>query len=86
MGEDELAMVATEDVLFPGIAFVGRERAIVIGGQRFGIGTKFGAAIAGCSGKGVGIHARRCGGTQVAGERFFKGPVAVVRRHGFLLP
>jgi hypothetical protein len=82
MGEYELAIVATQNMLFPEIAFVGGERAIVIGGQCFGIGTK----ISGRSGEGVGIWAGSCGGTQMASERFFKGPVAVVRRHGFLLP
>jgi hypothetical protein len=86
MAEDELAIIATEDMLFPEIAFLGRERAIVIGSQGLGIRTKFGAEIGAYSGKGICIHPRRCGRTQVAGERFFKGPVAVVRRHGFLLP
>jgi hypothetical protein len=86
MSEDKLAVLATYHMLFPEIAFLGGERAIVIGSKRLGVGTKFGAGIRSRSGKGLGIRAGRRGRTQLAGERFFKGPVAVVRRHDFLLP
>ena len=57
MGEDKLALVATYHMLFPEIAFLGRKRAIVIGGKRLGIGTKFGARIRRRSGKGLGVRA-----------------------------
>jgi 3-isopropylmalate dehydratase small subunit len=81
MREDELATVAADDVLFPEVAFLLGKAAIVIGGQQFGIGTEIGT----CSRESAAIGARRCGGAQVAGERFFKGSFAIVRRHGFLL-
>jgi hypothetical protein len=86
MGEDKLAVVATYHVLFPKIAFLGRERALVIGSKGLRIGTKFGAGIRRRSGKVPGIRAGRRGRTQLAGERFFKSSLAVVRRHDFLLP
>ncbi len=80
MRENKLAAVAAYDVLLPEVALLGRERAIVIGGQYLRIG----AEIRGRS-ESIRIRAGRRGGTQMAGERFFKGPVAVVKRHGVLL-
>ncbi len=42
MRKDNLATVAAQDVIFPESAFFERERTIVIGGQRFGIGAHSG--------------------------------------------
>jgi hypothetical protein len=85
MGQDKLTAIAAEDVLLPEIAFFGREGTIVIGGEYFGVGTKFERAFGGRSGWGIGVQAGGRGGTQMAGERFFKDPVAVVKRHVVLL-
>jgi hypothetical protein len=61
MSEDKLAAVAAQDMLFPEIAFLDRERAIVIGRQHLGIGTMFGqrrkGAFGGRSAKGVSVNA-----------------------------
>jgi hypothetical protein len=86
MRKDKLATIAAQDVILPEIAFFERERTIMIGGQRFGIGAESGERRQGSSGEAAGVRGGRRGGTQLACERFFKGPVAVVRRHGFLLP
>jgi hypothetical protein len=81
MREDKLTAVAAYNVLLPEVALLGRESAIVIGGQHLGIG----AEIGGRPGESIRFRAGRRRGTQMAGERFFKGPVAVVKRHGVLL-
>src|SRR5580704_10513836 len=86
MRKDKLATVAAQDVIFPESAFFERERTIAIGGQHFWIGAESGERTRGSSGEAAGIRSGRRGGTQLPCERFFKGPVAVVRRHGFLLP
>jgi hypothetical protein len=80
MRKDKLAAVAAHDVLLPDVALLGGERAIVIGGQHLRIGAEIGGRS-----ESIRIQAGRRGVTQMAGERFFKGPVAVVKRHGVLL-
>jgi hypothetical protein len=85
MGKDKLAAVAAEDVLFPEVAFFRRECAIMVGREHFGIGTEFDGRSGRRPDRGTGARDGRRGGTQMAGERFFKGPVAVVRRHSVLL-
>jgi hypothetical protein len=76
--QDKLAILTADNMLLPEVKLVGRKRAIVIGSQHFRVGAETGGRSANA------IETRR-GGAQMAGERFFKGPIAVVRRHGFLL-
>jgi hypothetical protein len=85
MGKHELAAVAAEDVLFPEVAFFRRECAIMVGREHFGIGTEFAGRLGGRSDRESGFRDGGRGGTQMASERLFKGPVAVVRRHSVLL-
>jgi hypothetical protein len=86
MRQDKLATVAAQDVILPKIAFFERERTIVIGGQRLGIGAESGERRRGSTGGAAGVRGGRRGGTQLARESFFKVTVAIVRRHGLLLP
>jgi hypothetical protein len=86
MRKDKLATVAAQDVILPEIAFFERERTIEIGGQRLGIGTESAERRRGSTGEAAGVRGGRPGGTQLARESFFKVMVAIVRRHGLLLP
>ncbi len=87
MRQDKLAPCAAYDMLLPQITFLGRERAIVIGGENFGIGTKFffkrsEDAPPRTLASGLGDCAEEL---QMAAERFFKVSIVRVRRHGLLL-
>jgi hypothetical protein len=53
----------------------------VVSSENFGIG----AGLERRSSKGIRLDTRGNGRTQMAGERFFKIPIAVIVRHGFLL-
>jgi hypothetical protein len=86
MRKDNLATVAAQDVILPEIAFFERERTIVIGGQRLGIGAESSERRHGSTSGAAGVRGGRRGGTQLAREGFFKVTVAIVRRHGLLLP
>jgi hypothetical protein len=78
MREDELAALAADNMLFPGIPLLEGERRVVIRSEDFRIGTRFG----GYAARGLSIPTGRA---QMAGERFFKGSVAIVMRHSILL-
>ncbi len=56
MRKDNLATVAAQDVILPKIAFFERERTIVIGGQRLGIGTESGERRRGSTGEAAGVN------------------------------
>jgi hypothetical protein len=78
VSKDELAAIARNNMLFPKREFIRAKRPIVICRQDFGIG-------AGHSNGCVGIAASWSNITEMARQRFFKGSVAVVKRHGYLL-
>jgi hypothetical protein len=81
MRQHKLAVVTAHDMLLPYVPFFGREQPIVISRKGLGIGTRH----AGRCPKGACINPGSRGRAQMAGERFFKGLIAVILRHGYLL-
>jgi hypothetical protein len=82
MGQDQLAIFTVNHVLLPENTFLGGKRSVMIRGECFRIGTGFARRNV----EAFGTRTGRSGRTKMAREGFFKGAVAVVRRHGLLLP
>ena len=85
MGENFLATQARGDVRFAGDHFFGRQQALVVGGENFGVGAIRGwDGVCGGSSGSVGLRFGRGIGPEIAREGVFEIAFAIITRHSGL--